>query len=142
MTKVTKSVGCNMADGGCGALPGEGCISKTGGPTGIHKARKDAYALMQHKNEVSAEQKIETALAKTVESLGYPAEGMEQAVERVLGADWDEPAKRLMRKETRINQILWGINFARVTMGTPQEQIDRNLAELLYEAEISDGMMP
>jgi len=41
-----------------------------------------------------------------------------------------------MSKQKRIDQILWGIRFAREVMKTSQADVDRRLAEMLADAEL------
>lgn len=41
-----------------------------------------------------------------------------------------------VNKQQRVDQVIWAIMFARDIMRVPQEQLDRNLAEMIVEAEL------
>jgi hypothetical protein len=47
----------------------------------------------------------------------------------------DDRIDKVARLE-KINQVIWGINFAREIMNVQQEVIDRNLAEMIVDAEL------
>jgi hypothetical protein len=96
----------------CGALAGETCHSRTGGDvTNGHKARIELYNNMGFPNDVKAESDI-------------------AAVNATMG--W----KLVDDREARVDQILFGIFFARTILHLPQEVIDRNLAGMIVDSEL------
>jgi hypothetical protein len=102
------------------------CVNKHGRPTPFHKARieaadaANAKARAKHEAETNAKAEHVTFVAN------------ETIADVIRSNDADD----------QIDAIIWGINFARTHMGVDQSVIDRRLAEMIYEAEIADGMMP
>lgn len=91
----------------CGADKGDVCISSTGGVvTNSHKARVELYNTSQRP--------IPEFIAVTDGLLSEIAE----------------------HRENRIQAVLFGIGLARNLMKVPQERLDRNLAEMIVDAEL------
>jgi hypothetical protein len=108
-TEAKNAVSCPR----CGAEPGEVCTSRTGGVvSNSHKAR----IMLWHESQ----QNVPYAV------MGFAPDPTEvKGLREVMGA-----------KAARVDQVLWGINFARKVLKLDQETIDRNLAIMIVDEEM------
>jgi len=117
---------CNV----CGAIKGQRCTDSTGktlSPSKSHKDRMQSYAVLKLKDG-------ETVFDKLV-----AAEGAR--IEAEIEAEDEQNAAFAQAREDRIQKVLWAIGLAR-TMGLSDEQIMRNLAEMIVDSGQVEMIIP
>ena len=123
----------------CGSKVGVRCVAEANDgsqrvlpPGQSHKARKDAYAAQYMvplpKNETGAE-----VFDKAVAEEGA-------RIEAEIEAEDEHDRLLLEAREGRIRLVLTAIAFSR-KIGTTQDQLDRNMAEMIVDAEFDHELL-
>jgi hypothetical protein len=124
----------NVACPKCRVAKGERCQTSGGRempPSQSHNARIRVWGRMNASAEALA---VKPELQEPKATVEVPEDSWTDSVGEPSGPAADRAAK-LVREE-KIQQVLWGVNFARNIMGMPQHQIDRNVAEMIVDGDL------
>ena len=126
----------NVACPKCRAAKGKRCLTSGGRempPSQSHNARIRVWGRMNAEAEKALAVKPELQEPQTEVTVPSEAE-LDRQIEHIESSMGLKTAA-LVREE-KIQQVLWGMNFARNIMGMPQDQIDRNVAEMIVDGDL------
>ena len=133
----------NVACPKCRAAKGKRCLTSGGRempPSQSHNARIRVWGRMNAEAEKALAVKPELQEPQTEVTVPSEAE-LDRQIEHIessMGLKTGKAAEKAaaLVREEKIQQVLWGMNFARNIMGMPQDQIDRNVAEMIVDGDL------